>query len=83
MRGKPEAQFSLPICNPGEYIPVDHPIRDVKTFVDDVLERMSPAFDAMYSSIGRKSVPPETLLKSCMLIALYSPARQRRTNVGR
>jgi transposase len=77
MRGTSDSQYSLPICDPGEYVPAKHPIRDVKVFVDDILERMSPAFDAMYSAIGRKSIPPEVLLKSCMLIALYSIRSER------
>ncbi len=38
---------------------------------------MSDSFDAMYSKIGRKSIPPETLLKSCMLIAMYSIRSER------
>lgn len=77
MRGKSDMQLSFPICDPGDYIPVDHPIRDVKKFVDGILKEMSPEFDAMYSSIGRKSVPPEALLKSCILIALYSVRSER------
>lgn len=77
MRGRSENQYSLPICDPGEYVPPKHPIRDVKAFVDGILERMSPTFDAMYSSVGRKSIPPEVLLKSCMLIALYSIRSER------
>jgi transposase len=77
MRGMNEMQYSLPICDPGEYVPVGHPIRTVKAFVDSVLERMSPTFDAMYSDIGRRSIPPEVLLKSCMLIALYSVRSER------
>lgn len=77
MRGMPESQMSFPICDPGEYIPADHPIRDVKRFVDSVLDTMSDEFDAMYSNIGRKSIPPETLLKSCMLIAMYSIRSER------
>lgn len=70
-------QYSLPICDPGEYVPVSHPIRAVKAFVDGVLEQMSPTFDKMYSDIGRPSIPPEALLKSCVLMALYSVRSER------
>ena len=34
-------------------------------------------FDAMYSSIGRPSIPPERLLKAQLLIALYSVRSER------
>jgi hypothetical protein len=40
MRGKNGMQYSLPICDPGEHLPVGHPLRTVKAFVDSVLERM-------------------------------------------
>src|SRR4030095_14056471 len=33
--------------------------------------RLSIVFDTMYSERGRPSIPPEVLLKSCLLIALY------------
>jgi transposase len=38
---------------------------------------MSPLFDEMYSAVGRPSVAPERLLKSSLLIALYSIHSER------
>ena len=38
---------------------------------DAALERLSPEFDRMYARVGRAYVPPERLLKACLLIALY------------
>ena len=38
---------------------------------------MSGDFDRMYSKIGRASVPPERLLKSLLLISLYSKRSER------
>ena len=38
---------------------------------------MSGDFDLMYSKIGRASVPPERLLKSLLLISLYSIRSER------
>ena len=44
-------------------VPKDHPLRTVKSVADEVLQRLSPEFDKMYSRVGRASVPPESLLK--------------------
>lgn len=55
-----------------ERIAVDHPIRELRNLCDEALRRMSGVFDAMYSEVGRPSVAPETLLKSTVLMALYS-----------
>jgi transposase len=41
------------------------------------LKRLSPVFDEMYGTMGRPSIPPETLLKSCLLIALFSVRSER------
>ena len=38
---------------------------------------MSPTFDRMYASNGRASIPPERLLKACLLIALFSARSER------
>lgn len=53
-------------------VPADHPIRDIKRLADRSLGRLSRSLEAMYSARGRRSVPPERLLKGMLLIALYS-----------
>jgi transposase len=55
----------------------DHPLRRIKECADEILRGMSRTFTAMYSEIGRPSVPPEQLLKSQLLIALYSVRSDR------
>jgi transposase len=52
-------------------------LRRIKAMADEILADMSSTFDAMYSSIGRPSIPPERLLKSQILIALYSVRSDR------
>ena len=52
-----------------DLIPKGHPIRRIRKVVDDVLAEMDGEFDAMYSRIGRPSVPPEQLLKATILMA--------------
>ena len=67
----------LALISMEDYVPKDHPIRVVKKLADDALKRMSDAFDALYAEAGRPSIPPETLLKSQLLIALYSVRSER------
>jgi transposase len=56
---------------------VDHPLRRIKQMADEILSGLSSTFDAMYSSIGRPSIPPERLLKSQVLMALYTVRSDR------
>jgi transposase len=78
MRGTSDEQKGVFSYVPVEKrIPLDHPIRKIKTVADRVLKRLSPVFDQMYSKVGRPSIPPEVLLKSQILIALYSLRSER------
>ena len=45
--------------------------------VDEVLAGMDTEFDAMYAVSGRRSVPPEQLLKATVLMAMYSIRSER------
>ena len=60
-----------------DLIPADHPIRRIRVVVDAVLGGMDEVFDSMYSARGRRSVPPESLLKATVLMALYSIRSER------
>ena len=53
-------------------MPADHPLRGVKKLAERALGAISSELDALYSSTGRPSIPPERLLKGQLLIALYS-----------
>jgi transposase len=44
---------------------------------DDIVTGLSKTFDAMYSTLGRPSIPPEQLLRSQILMALYSDRSDR------
>lgn len=78
MRGVKNPQISmLTTLDPESRIPAQHPIRRVKALCDEVLKELSPELDAMYSDVGRPSVPPERLLKAMILIALYSVRSER------
>ena len=45
--------------------------------VDAVLADLDETFDEMYADSGRSSVPPETLLKATVLMAMYSMRSER------
>ncbi len=78
MRGAPDPQLAmLTTLSPEELIPADHPIRRIRRVVEAVLVELDGEFDAMYSAKGRRSVPPEALLKATVLMALYSIRSER------
>ena len=58
-------------------MPTDHPLRVIKMLADQALKALSPDPDRMYANVGRPSIPPERLLKSSLLIALYSVRSER------
>jgi transposase len=78
MRGSVDPQLAMLVSlGPDELIPQDHPIRRIRRVVDNVLAGLDGEFDAMYASTGRRSVPPEALLKATVLMALYSIRSER------
>jgi transposase len=78
MRGEIKKQSSMwSTVSPEQRVPKDHPIRRIKALADAQLVELSAVFDEMYGSGGRPSIPPETLLKSCLLIALFSVRSER------
>lgn len=77
MRGEDTKQAGFSLVQPGQRVPKDHPIRRIKEVADLQLKYLSPLFDTMYSGVGRPSIPPEKLLKACLLIALFSVRSER------
>ena len=65
------------LMDPESLVPTAHPIRSIKKLADDILSEMSPVFDEVYAERGRASVPPERLLKSMLLMALYGVRTER------
>lgn len=78
MRGTNDGQASmLVLMSPDTLVPQRHPAREVKRLADECLRELSSVFDEMYASNGRPSIPPERLLKSMLLMALYSIGSER------
>ncbi len=62
---------------PESRIPPNHPLRAIREITDRALTSLSPRFDAMYSVIGRPSIPPEQLLRALLLQAFYTVRSER------
>ena len=78
MRGQHDPQhFLFTYVSPESRVPAGHPLRTIKAYADAALKELSATFDEMYSRTGRPSIPPERLLKSQLLIALYSVRSDR------
>jgi transposase len=78
MRGTDHQQNHIfSYISPERRVRTDHPLRPIRTMVDEVLSQMSPVFDAMYARIGRPSIPPEKLLRAQLLQMLYSVRSER------
>jgi len=60
-----------------ERVPEDHPLRAIRSFVDEILREMTRGFDARYSEHGRPSIPPERLLRAQLLQLFYSIRSER------
>ena len=78
MRGRQDPQVTLlAFIDLETRVPSDHPLRVIKKLADQALKALSPDLDRMYAKAGRPSIPPERLLKSSLLIALYSVRSER------
>jgi len=58
-------------------VPANHPLRKMREMVDEALEGLGPAFDDMYSRMGRPSIPPERLLRALLIQVLYTIRSER------
>jgi transposase len=55
----------------------DHPLRPIREIANAALAALSGDFTALYSGMGRPSVPPEKLLRAMLLQAIYSVRSER------
>ncbi len=78
MRGsddQPDHLFSY--ISPEQRIPADHPLRPIRQMTNEALRTISRDLDAVYSDIGRPSIPPEQLLRALLLQVLYTIRSER------
>ncbi|ESX00624.1 transposase ISGsu2 [Mesorhizobium sp. LSJC268A00] len=55
----------------------DHPLRRIRAIVNEALAALEREFAALYSPIGRPSIPPEKLRRAMLLQAFYSIRSER------
>ena len=55
----------------------DHPLRAIRAMVNEALAALERDFAALYSPLGRPSIPPEKLLRAMLLQAFYSIRSER------
>ena len=58
-------------------VPATHPLRTIRTIVNEVVTALDTEFEALYEGIGRQSVAPERLLRASLLQAFYSVRSER------
>ncbi len=78
MRGHDEQQSQMfSYLSPEQRVRKDHPLRAIRTMVDEVLRGLSPQFSRMYAREGRPSIAPEKLLRALVVQMLYSIRSER------
>jgi transposase len=78
MRGTDHQQSQMfSYLSPEQRVRKDHPLRAIRTMVDEVLRSLSPQFSRMYASEGRPSIAPEKLLRALVVQMLYSIRSER------
>jgi transposase len=78
MRGREDrAEGMFSYIRLEERVPADHPLREVRKLTDEVLACLDGRFEAMYSAMGRPSIPPEMLLRATLLQAFFSVRSER------
>src|ERR1051326_1064286 len=63
--------------SPDDRVPSDHPLRAIRQMTDEALRGMTRRFQSMYSRLGRRSIPPEKLLRALLLQVFYSIRSER------
>jgi transposase len=78
MRGADDQQSQMfSYLSPEMRVRKDHPLRAIRALMDEVLTRLSPRLNNMYSEVRRPSIPPEKLLRAQLLQMLYSIRSER------
>lgn len=78
MRGLDHQQSAMfSYLSPEQRVPADHPLRAIRLITDRILQQLSKTFSEVYSAVGRRSIPPEKLLRALLLQVLYTVRSER------
>lgn len=78
MQGRERVQKALFGTTPiDELVAADHPLRKIRADFDEAYSHLASAFETSYGTTGNPSVPTPILLRSLLLMALYSIRSER------
>jgi len=78
MRGDERVQDSMfSYLTLEQRVPQEHPLREIRTLTDGVLQWLDPELDKLYAATGRASIAPEYVLRALLLQAFYSIRSER------
>lgn len=78
MRGSDGMQEALfTVAKLEDFVPADHPLRAIRSLVNEALGRLNGLFNVIYADTGRASIAPEKLLRA-MLIQVFFSVRSER-----
>ena len=78
MRGDERVQDSMfSYLRLEQRVPADHPLREIRTLTDGVLQSLDAELDKLYAATGRASIAPEYVLRALLLQAFYSIRSER------
>jgi transposase len=78
MRGSDGMQETLfTIAKLEDFVPSDHPLRGIRTLVNEALAKLNDLFNEIYAEHGRPSIPPEKLMRALLLQVFYSVRSER------
>ena len=60
-----------------DFVPADHPLRSIRTLVNEALGRLNSLFNMIYADRGRDSIAPEKLMRALLLQVFYSIRSER------
>jgi transposase len=76
--GLTESMFT--VSKLGNFVPKNHPLRPIRSWLNDALKRMDDVFARMYeidAKEDRPSIAPEKLVRALLLQVLYSIRSER------
>lgn len=73
--GMQEALFTLAKLE--DFVPAEHPLRSIRTLVNEALAGLNGLFNEIYVDAGRPSIAPEKLLRAMLLQVLFSVRSER------
>ena len=78
MRGTDTQQSQMfSYLSPEKRVPEKHPLRTIRTMVEQALREMDGQFEKMYSQMGRPSIAPEKLVRALLLQMFYTVRSER------